>query len=682
MPDCPPDGSQLAPLPGSTGRVMSHAHVRRLRADRRGSIAIMAALSVILLAGAGAMALDLAQIYLTRSSNQRIADQSALAAAFAYEQSSNSATTAQNAASSLAIANGASGSTVVTAIVNSPANDGNKAAQVTVTTPVSLTFGRAITASAQNLAGLMSVNVTATAYAEIESKVTPCITALGSSGVAATGGTSLTATGCAVASDGGVVAASGPTITAEAIYAVGSISPSSCSGTGACVQSSPTGGQLFPGSSAPVDPYASAGVFSRMSTVADMTAGSFSMASAPSGGTTETCPGSSLPAGSYNTITTTYYPVCSTISFTGGAGTITNISGLQLGGPGVTFNFGPGTYNINGISIPSSTPVTINMTGSPTINVWAGVSLGGSSSLTVNGAATYYVQGGIKNGSAGSLTFSNASGSAFYVAGGIDIGNGPGTFPSGTYVITSGDSTGAGIDVNGGSTATFGSGSFAIAGGINVGGGGSLTIGGALNANSVFQIPSVDNSGYAIETGGGSTLDLGCSSSSNCPGFTNFDINGPMLLQGNVYLGSGAYTINGALDAGSAGGCCIVGTDVSIVTSGAITFGAGYSTISLTAPSTITGATQGTASTVVLASESSSASTIAAGASNTSVVGAVYIPNAALTLSGAGNLSGGGGCLQVVTNGISLAGSGAISTSCASLGSSATSGSGSVALVQ
>ncbi len=487
-----------------------------------------------------------------------------------------------------------------------------------------------------------------------------------------------------MASDGGVTATSGPTITAAAVYAVGAISATG----GATVRSSPGAGQLFPNSSAPVDPYASGGVFSRLPAVAALTAPIFpSVGSAPSGGGAQTCTTASstltLGPGTYGTVSTTYYPSCVTINFTGGVGTETDITGgLVLNGGGVTVNFGPGTYKINnGITTGGSTPITFTMTGTPTIDIWPGgnangIAISGSSSLTVNGSANYYVLGGIINNSGGAVTFANTNSgtpSSFHVAGGISVPNGPVTFPDGIYTITSGDSgTGAAIDGGGGATATFGKGGFDIAGGIYIGGGGKLTLGGQLNSDSVFEIPTVDNNKYAIQTSGGSALTLG--------GFANFDINGPVLLAGNVTLGGGTYSINGLLDASTSGGNAITGTGVSIVTSGAISFGAGYSTISLSAPATITSATLGTAATVVLASNSAAGSSISAGASNTNVVGALYLPNASLSLSGAGNLTGGGGCLAAVSSGIALSGSGTISTDCPSLGNSATPAS--VALVQ
>jgi hypothetical protein len=432
-------------------------------------------------------------------------------------------------------------------------------------------------------------------------------------------------------------------------------------------------------------------VFARESTVAAMTAPLFpSVGSAPTGGSSMTCSTSSstlsVPAGSHGQISTTYYPTCSTINFTGAAGTETDVSGgLSLGGSSVTLNFtNAGTYKIaSGINITGgSTTVVMNVANGSTVYLWGGINITGSSSLTVNGSATWYIQGGINYSTGGAMTFNNTSGSTstFYIAGGIAIGNsGAVTFPSGTYVITSGDGT-AGIDLkNGGDNVTFGAGSFNIANGINIAGGSTLTFGAALNGTSVFQIPTVTNvsdaSGLgkvAIATGGGSTLTIG--------NFGNYDLNGPLWIQGNFYLGTGIYTVNGGLDVAAAGGCCLTGTNVSIIADGPISFGAGYSTVNLTAPSTISSTSQGTAATVVLATNSSSGSMITAGASNTTLVGTLYLPNSTLTMSGAGNLNGGGNCLEVVTNGVVLSGSGAISTTCSSLGGSGSSSS--VALVQ
>jgi Flp pilus assembly protein TadG len=643
-------------------------------ADRSASIAILGGLSLTLLLGAVAMAVDLANLYLAQSVDQRVADQSAMAAALAYIQSNGSITTAQNAAASMAVVNGAASSTVTASAVNSPSGDGSTAVMAVVTSSVSLSpFGQVTTASAQNPSGITSVNISASAYAEIHG-ATPCIIALGSGGVSASGGTGMTASSCTIGSNGSVTATQGGSITAQSINAVGSISANN----GGTVKTTPTAGQTFSGSSAQSDPLAASGVFSRLTTVAAMTAPSLpSMGSSPSGGAALTCNGTlTVPAGSYSTISTSYYPTCSTINFTGGGETDIGDSGLALSGSSVTLNFAAGTYKINGINANTTGPVTMNLSGAVVFDIWNGFTLGsGCTVLTVNGTATYHVQGGLTNGSCDTMVFNNSSGSSsstFYVAGGINISGGTATFPNGSYTIT--NSTGNGLYLGGGTTASFGNGSFSISGasgGINIQGSAKLTIGSQLNSSSVFQIPSVGSNAYAISTGGGSTLTIGS--------FANVDINGPVNLTSTLNLGAGTYTVNGAFSACSSGGGSITGIGVSIIASGAFCFGQGFSSVDLTAPVAVASGTQGTAPTVALASKSATA-TVTAGASSTVVVGAVYFPSAAMQFSGAGNLNGGGGCLQIVASSLTLSGGSGVSTNCSGLGSSA--GSAAVSLVQ
>jgi hypothetical protein len=274
------------------------------------------------------------------------------------------------------------------------------------------------------------------------------------------------------------------------------------------------------------------------------------------------------------------------------------------------------------------------------------------------------------------MTFNNsraASNSTFFVTGGISLSYGPGTFPDGTYTIESSAGTGlyAGSDL----TVTFGNGSYIISGetdGINVESSGHLTIGSQIDDSSLFEITGIGSGYDAIYTNGNSSLTIGS--------FTNLDLNGAVSLNSTVSFGAGIYTINGAFSACSSGGS-ISGTNVSFIASGAICFGSGFSSINLTAATTIDSSTVGSAATIALASSSSAASAVTSGATNTVVEGAVYLPSATLTISGAGNLNGGGNCMQVVVGSLTFTNDGnGVSTSCASLGSSAASAS--ITLVQ
>jgi hypothetical protein len=649
---------------------------RRLSQDRRGTVVIVAATGMMVLIYCVAIALDLANVYLTKSVNQRIADQSAIAGAFAYSQNGNLIATAQAAASSMAVANGAGSATVTTAIVNSPSGDGRKAVMVTVSSAMPLSgFGRAATRSGTNPNGSSSFTVSATSYAELH-EAGPCIIALQSGGFVTTAGSNTTANQCSIGSTGSALASNGSVVSALSIYATGAITASG----GSTITTTPIANETFPGSSAQTDPFASANVFSRLTTVAAETAPIFpAIGTAPTGGNLQSCTlALTLPAASYSTITNGL--LCAVISFTGGGTTSASGIGLHIGLSnltGVTVNMAAGNYNLNQISNTGLAAVNINLASGTTLYVWNGIINNGGGSITFNGPGTYYVEGGIICNSIGGLNFNNVYGgstSSFTISGGIADLLGPVTFPNGTYVITSGDGNqGAGIDVAAGQTAVFGTGSFNIAKGIYEGSLGALTIGSATTAGTMFQIPTAGSNGYGIYTAGGGTLTMGS--------FPNQDINAPVDIQDSiVYLGAGTYTVNGAVTIGYTGGVSLTGNLLSIIASGALNVGAGYGVVNLAAPTTITGSTVGEASTVLFASNSTTTSTVSSGASTlTGDVGAIYTPNAAFSLSGA-ILTAANACLQLVASSISVSGNSNLGTNCPSLGS--TTASGSVSVVQ
>jgi hypothetical protein len=649
---------------------------RRLSQDRRGTVVIVAATGMMVLIYCIAIALDLANIYYIKTVNQRIADQAAIAGAFAYSQNGNLTATAQAAAASMAVANGSGSDTVTTSIVSSPSGDGRNAVLVTVTSAVPLTgFGRATTHSAANPNGVSSFNVSASSYAELH-EAGPCIIALQSGGFLTTTGSVTTANECSIGSTGSALASNSSVVTALSIYATGAITASG----GSTITTTPVANETFPGSSAQTDPFASAGVFSRLSTVAALSAPSFpSIGTSPTGGTAEACTlALTLPAASYSTVTNGL--LCAAISFSGGATTSISGIGLHIGLTnltGVTVNFAAGSYNLYAISNTGLAAVSINLASGTTLYVWNGIVNNGGGSITFNGPGTYYVEGGITNNSVGGLNFNNYYGSttsSFTISGGIADLFGPMTFPNGTYVITSGDGfEGAGIDVAAGQTAIFGTGSFNIAKGIYEGAGGALTIGSATTAGTLFQIPTATSGGYGIYTAGGGTLTMGS--------FPNLDINAPVDIQDSiVYLGAGTYTVTGAVTIARSGGASLNGNEISIVASGALNVGAGYTEVDMLAPTTITSSTVGEASTILLASNSTTTSVVSSGTSTlTGDVGAIYTPNASFALSGA-ILTGATSCLQLVASSITISGNSNLGTNCPSLGS--TTASGSVSVVQ
>lgn len=786
-----------------------------LGADRRGSVVLLTALLIMVILGGVGFAVDLSRLYLARVDGQRIADQSAVAAAMAYMQSSSSASTAATkAAQSLATVNGASGATVTATAVTSPSGDGNNAIQVTVAIPVTLSpFGQLL----KGASSVVTDTVTTSAYSEITDTVKPCIISLSGS-ITTSGGYKTTATDCAVASAANVsIPYSSAGIVAQAVYAVGSISTAYVTG------------QTFPGSKAPTDPYASAGVFNRISTVSALTSPSFpsstpSAPSAPSATTPGACTGSSctqscsgslsVAAGKYTAVGDTTWASCA-MTFTGGAET--DISGQMLleSNSTITINMAAGTYKIGGgISVSGSTNVTINATGPVVLDVWGGIT-NGSGTLTINGPVTYnimsggitnnngkitlantstssasslYVVGNLAVGSGGVFNFtslSSTSGSPFYVSGNVSVSGGSGvfyvsaplssvyiggstsnssstftiadvnssgsipfyfggaisnsgtfsvsapagtyyipngiggssgngnvtftntssslsstfyvgggiliavtgttTFPNGTYVISSGDGT-AGIDITGNSAVTFGNGSFQIAKGINVGNG-SLTFGSAVSSSSLFQVTGTNSAGNAITTASKSSANL------TIGAFPYIDLNGPVSLGAAASFGGSTYagdiTVNGSFtgSAGSGTSSTFSVNNASLIIGGNFNFSGGWPYMNFSAPTAITSSTDGTLPTIALAAKSSTTSTFTAGAYGMNVSGALYVPNATLSLnassSGKGTVYGGSdntgsGCAVVIGNSINVVSGGTITTTCASLGSS----SGTVALVK
>ena len=143
--------------------------------------------------------------------DQRIADAAAFAAATAYGASSSNSIT--SAADAVATINGIPTSAISATLTNSPTGDGNQAVQVSVSTQAPLLLSKVLGNSQANL------NVTATSYAEIKGGAPGCIIALNSagSGVSVSGGTSIAADACAIASNASVTDPCGPTITTIAV---------------------------------------------------------------------------------------------------------------------------------------------------------------------------------------------------------------------------------------------------------------------------------------------------------------------------------------------------------------------------------------------------------------------------------------------------------------------------------
>jgi hypothetical protein len=275
---------------------------------------------------------------------------------------------------------------------------------------------------------------------------------------------------------------------------------------------------------------------------------------------------------------------------------------------------------------------------------------------------------------------------------GLRSGGGSSTsFGAGTFNIGQDTTKCSGVAYysicNLGTTMTFGGPStFVLTAGIYNGGGLTLILGsGATNS---FRIgPASD--GNALNMGGGSTTTLAdatlfqvygnitesggaCTMLSASP---IHDIRGSINLAGGLTLGAGLYAVSGYVAFGASGGGDVTcngvsvgvrGTGVTIVTAAtttpiggtcngkAICMGAGFSNVILSAPSS------GIYKDLVLIGPTDTANSagmsLNEGASTT-LSGVVYVPNGSLTLSGGASIGNAPGqCLQMVAKDMTLTG--------------------------
>jgi Putative Flp pilus-assembly TadE/G-like len=171
--------------------------------DRRGSISILSALTIVGVIGFSALALEYGYGLLQQVENQRIADLAAYSGALVYNSTSSSSS-ANSAVGNIASLNGLTSSAASASVVSSPSGDGNQAVQVTVATNVPLRLARVLTTST-------TMPVAASASAEINANAPGRIIALSGSGtgISLSGTGSITANNCQVESNSTVCANSG-----------------------------------------------------------------------------------------------------------------------------------------------------------------------------------------------------------------------------------------------------------------------------------------------------------------------------------------------------------------------------------------------------------------------------------------------------------------------------------------
>jgi Flp pilus assembly protein TadG len=627
----------------------------RLR-SRRGAVTVLAATLFPVMVGMAGLATSYGDALLTKLKAQRIADAAAYAGALAYSQLSTT-TAITGAADRVATVNGISTSALAASLVTSPSGDGNNAVEATVTLSVNVALTKLISSTS-------SVTVTASSYVELKNAANgiPCIIALNSSGTGVTlsGGTSITANACAVSSDSATTPAvtvpNGTTITTPVVSTPAALTsaqkanispPSGTSSVSYLVKSIP-------------DPLASN---SEVTTAA----GHLSSVGLLGNPTAPTAPSGSSITFNYSASGHTFPSGCSG-SFNGssswtvtctGAGPF-NFGSISLnGGISVAFTFPSSTTaNFNG-SI-SNTGSSLTFAGGSTYNIVAGLYTGGGTTTAFNSPATYNI---------GKYT-SSCSGDSFSIChtGTTLAFAGPSTF-----VLTNGlyNAGGSVMTLGTGSTSnSYQLGSSTNGYSMNMGGGTTVTLNDATGSGDLFQAAG------NISNGGGSCLTL--------PAATAHDINGSLILGGGATLGAGVYTIYDYLALGAGGGGAVTcnGTSIGIKGSGVtLVIGAnslvscggtsvgfcitgGYSNVTLTAPTT--GSTANIAVMGPTSSSNTAGAILTAGASGANISGAFYFPYGAFTMSGGASV-GGGACLELIAEQVTLSGGSAIASTCSGL---------------
>ena len=636
--------------------------------DRKAAVSIIAALSLPALISFSSLVAEYGHGLLVKTEDQRVADLAAYAGALAYNATATTAsvTSAANAVASL---NGVASGNVSATLVSSPSGDGNQAVRVSVTSSLPLYLASAI-------GGATSLAVSASSYAELNVQTTGCIIALssGGAGVTLSGGTAVSASGCSVASNASEAVPCGATITSKWVT-YNSASPTvGCSGI-----RGPGGTTSSISQKLTSDPLAgAAGVTAATSHLT--TVSSLASPAAPtvtSGGDV------SFAYSQASTQAQLTADHCSG-TFSGNTWTVTcsgyasyNFGNITTGG-GITVNFNTGgassnTYNFSGSINMTGTAITF---GPGTYNIAGGLFTGGGTTTTF-GAGAYNIGKASSNCTDGVkysicntgtvLTFAGSS--QFTLQGGL-YNNG------GSRLILGSSGTGNSFNIGAASSGNA----------LWLGGGSYTQLGDATDAGSVFQLAG----NFWVPSGGGSCTYL--------PAAAQHDIKGSFFTAGGTVLGSGVYSVTGYVDLGGSGGGDVScngttvgmnGSGVTFVIGGstlpasgicsgqAFCLAAGYNNVTLTAPGS--GAT--TAGLVVIGPTSTTGgAAFAEGAASTSLSGAFYFPQGAITLSGGASVGGGSGqCLEMIGTQVTLSGGTAAASNCMS----GSGGSGvKIALVQ
>ncbi|MDE2200036.1 MAG: hypothetical protein KGJ41_13545 [Rhodospirillales bacterium] len=640
-----------------------------LRRSRRASVSVFSAMMLPALAAMAGLAVEYGNGLLTQSRDQRIADAAAYGAALAYAAAyfptNGGLSQAQNAmvssATTIGVDNGVAASAVAASLVASPTNDGSKAVLVTITSSVPKTLSSLVSAGT-------SLTVDAGSYVELKANPAACITALSGSGtgVAVGGGANVSAPKCAIASASTVSASCNSVLTTPTIT-YDTTAPTSAQ---LCGVAPPPGV-----SSVSITKRAVADPLAGNTTVSTLTAHGTAVAgmTAPSAPVTPAAPSINFDNGSAATIAAIAAAGC-VAAYSSSTWTVTCV--------------GNGPFDFGNVTLSSGIKANFNTSGaaSATYNFDGQISASGTSGSALTfGPGTFNIAKGISSGGSATITF------------------GAGTFNIGPMATTCGSSGAYYSICNSGLGTNFaGQSDISLTNGI-FNSGGSTFSAGSGTANS-YQLGRASNGDAITLSGGAATYfadasgagdlftadgNLNLAAANSCttlPAAANHDINGFIATKGGVIFGAGIYTVTGyvALGTGNGGNATcsgaslgVVASNVTFVVSGtnasgnsgnAFSVGGGYSTVTMTAP------TSGPYANLLVigptaASGNTAGTVFAGGASGTSLSGAFYSPIGNISLSGsAGVGSGSGQCLELIGSQVAMSGGSAVASTCAGLG--------------
>jgi hypothetical protein len=612
--------------------------LRSFLSDRTANVAIIAAIVLPMMLGFTALVGEIGYSLLREVENQRVADEAAYAAALAYDSTSSNSTMV-SVAQNVGVLNGLPATAVSASLVTSPRTPASQAVFVTVQTTAPLFLAPVLHFG-------NSMPVSARSYAQLGATAPACVIALNPalSGVALTGGTSIQAPNCAVASNNSVSVPCGDTISSELINYNGAAPTQPCGGITGPIAKANT-----------PDPLASvAGVIAASARArADGSLVAPTIAAVPSA--------PNITFDYSNSAVAVAQAAGCTASYSSGVWTVTCPSG--------------GTYKFGTLSLGGGITVKFNVNGSASTTYDFSGEINDNGSSLAFGPGTFNVANGIRSGGGSVTTFGAGS---FNIGRDTATCNGAGYYSicnTGSSMTFGGPSTfvvASGIYNNGGSTLTLGSGttnSFNIGpasdgNATNFGGGSTTSFADATGAGDIFQV--VGN----LYEGGGACTTFSAAS--------NHDIDGNINLAGGLSLGAGLYAISGYFTLGALSGgdvyCQSVGanvglsgTNVTIAIAATASYsdysgntdglyiGAGFSHISIVAP------TSGTYANLAVIGPTTTSNTSGAqltgGAFATSFGGAFYFPNGPLGLNGGASMGNvAGSCFTIIASQITLAG--------------------------